>query len=97
MVLIAQGRFNKSRWIECHCNHCFTIKVTNPNMLLLGDSIIAGLARYQIARKKYFVSLNAMNLGIGSDCIGNVLWRAISLLLPSCIQNMVFHCGTIIS
>ena len=58
---------------------------------------MAGLARYQIARKKYFVSLNAMNLGIGSDYIGNVFWRAISLPLPSCIQNMVFQCGTIIS
>ena len=52
----------------------FTMKVTNPNTLLLGDSIIDGLARYQIVWKKYFVSLNAINLGIGGDHVENVLW-----------------------
>ena len=46
MALIARGRFNKFSWIECHRNHGLTIKVTNPNTLLLGDSIIAGLAQY---------------------------------------------------
>ena len=94
MALIARGRFNKSSWIECHRNHCLTMKVTNPNALLLGDSIIAGLARYQNVWKKYFVSLNAMNLGIRGDCVENVLWRAISLPLPSSVRNIVVQCGT---
>ena len=47
MALNARDRFNKSSWIECHGNHCLTIKVTNPNTIPLGDSIIAGLAQYQ--------------------------------------------------
>ena len=94
MALIARGRFNKSSWIECHRNHCLTMKVTNPNALLLGDSIIAGLARYQNVWKKYFVSLNAMNLGIRGDCVENVLWQAISLPLPSSVRNIVVQCGT---
>ena len=94
MALIARGRFNKSSWIECHRNHCLTMKVTNPNAFLLGDSIIAGLARYQNIWKKYFVSLNAMNLGIRGDCVENVLWRAISLPLPSSVRNIVVQCGT---
>ena len=29
--------------------------------------MIAGLAQYQTAWEKYFVSLNTMNLGIGDD------------------------------
>ena len=65
------------------------IKVTNPNTLLLRDSIRAGLAQYPIIRKKYFVSLNAINLGIGSDRVENVLWGAINLPLPSFVQNTV--------
>ena len=88
MALIARGCYNKSSWIECHRNHCLTIKVTNPNTLLSGDSIIAGLARYQTVWKRYFVSLNATNLGIGGDCVENVLWRAVSLPLPSPVQNI---------
>ena len=94
MALNARGRFNKSSWIGCHRNHCFTMKVTNPNTLLLGDSIMAELTRYQIVWKKYFVSLNAMNLGIGGDRVENVLWRAISLPLPSSVRNIVVQCGT---
>ena len=89
MALIAQRCFNKSSWIECHRNHCLSIKVTNPNTLLLGDSIIAGLARYQIVWKKYFVSLNAVNLNIGGHHVENVLWEAIHQFTAIIVQ-----CGT---
>ena len=94
MALNARERFNKSSWIECHRNHCLTMKFTNPNALLIGDSIIAGLAQYQNVWKKYFVSLNAMNLGIRGHRAENVLWRAISLPLPSSVRNIVVQCGT---
>ena len=94
MALNARGRFDKSSWIECHRKHCFTMKVTNPNKPLLGDSIIDGLAHYHIVWKKCFVSLNAMNLGIGGDRVENILWRAISLPLPSSIRNIVVQCAT---
>ena len=57
MGLVARGRFNKFSWIECYRNHCLTIKVTNPNILLLGDSIIAALAQYQIVWKNIFVTI----------------------------------------
>ena len=35
-----------------------------------------------------------MNLGIGDDPVENVLWRAISLPLPSSVRNIVVWCGT---
>ena len=94
MALNARGRFNKSSWIQCHRNHSLTMKVTNANALLLGNSIITGLARYQIVRKKYFASLKAVNLGIGGDRVEKVLWRAISLPLLSSVRNIVVQCGT---
>ena len=70
------------------------MKVTNPNMLLLGDSIIAGLAQYKIVWKKCVESQNAMNLGIGGYCVENMVWQAIGLLLPSAVQNIVVQWGT---
>ena len=70
---------------------CLTIKVTNPNMLLLGYFIIAGLARYQTVEQKYFLLQNAINLGIRGN--GNVLWQPISLPLPLPVQNIVVQCG----
>ena len=94
MALIAQGCFNKSSWIKCHCNHCLTIKVVSSNMLLLGEFIIAGLAQYQVVRKNYFVLLNTMSSGIQGDCVERVLWQAISLLLPWSIENLKVNCRT---
>ena len=94
MTLNAQLRFGKSSRIEFHRNHCLTIKVTNPNTLLLRDSTIAGLARYQTVLEKYFVSLNTMNLGISGDLVGNVFWQAICLPLPSSVRDIVVQGGT---
>ena len=84
--------------IEWHRNHCLTMKVTNHNRLLLGDSIIARLARYQTVWRKYLVSLNTMNLGVSGDSVEYLLWRAISLPLPPSVRNIVgFNAGLIIS
>ena len=84
---------SKNRWIERHCNHCYTIKFTNPNTLLLADTNIAELAWYPILWKAYLVLLNAMDSDDASDRIENVLWRAISLPLPLSVQNIVVQCG----
>ena len=47
--------------------------------MLLGDSIITGPSRYWKVWQRYFISLNALNLGTGGDRAENGLWRAINL------------------
>ena len=42
VALIPTERFHKSNWVEYHRIHCFMIKDSKPNTLLLGDSIVAG-------------------------------------------------------
>ena len=64
MTLIPTERFYKSNWVEYHRNHCFMIKDSKPNALLLGDSIVAGLSRYLNVWNEYFNQINALNLGI---------------------------------
>ena len=45
MAVIPRERFYKSNWVEYYRNHCFMIKDSKPNTLLLEDSIVAGLSR----------------------------------------------------
>ena len=49
------------------------IKDAEPDTLLLGDSIVAGLSRYPNVSNEYFAPINALNLDIGGDRIKNVL------------------------
>ena len=94
MALIPIERFCKSNWFEYHRRHCFMIKDSKPNTLLLGDSIVAGLSRYRNVWNEYFAQINALNLGIGGDRVENALWRAIDIPLPSSVKNFVILCGT---
>ena len=68
--------------------------IGNYSILLIGDSIIAGLSRYFNIWKRYFKPLYAINCGISGDSVENILWRCKNL--PSCpnLQNTVIMCGT---
>ena len=81
MALNATARFKKSNWLECHRYHYLLLKNQFTNTLLLGDSIRAGLLRYLKVWQRYFMPLNALNLGIGRDQAENVLWRAKNLVI----------------
>ena len=70
------------------------IKNAKPNTLLLGDSIVACLSRYPNVWNEYLAPINVLNLGNGGYRVENVLWRAIDLLLPSSVKNVVILCGT---
>ena len=94
MILIPTEHFYKSSRVEYHCNHCFKSKDSKPSTLLLGDSIVAGLSRYPNVWDECFAQINALNLGIGGDCIENVLWRVIDLPLLLSVKNVIILCGT---
>ena len=48
------GRKNKVGWYKTHKNLDILAKRLHPSVLLIGDSIVAGLSRYQMVWKKYF-------------------------------------------
>ena len=58
-----------------------------PTTLLIGDSIVVGLSRYQNICKKYFKSPKTVNCGIPGDKTQHVLWRAVKLLVIRCGTN----------
>ena len=63
-------------------------------MLLIGDSIVAGLSRYKTVWNKYFKPYKALNCGIHVDRTQHVLWRADDLSVPPPVKYVVVHCGT---
>ena len=65
-----------------------------PTTLLIGDSIVVGLTRYQYIWKKYFKFPKTVNCGIPGDETQHVLWRAKNLFIPPSVKFIVVHCGT---
>lgn len=72
-------------WLKRHNQVIENIKKTNPNVIILGNSIInywggipaaeSGLARGENSWQKYLTPLKVQNAGFGWDRIENVLWR----------------------
>ena len=69
-------RHFKAGWHDTHKYHRSLTKTSNTDVVLIGDSIIAGLTRYRDIWKEYFGPLKALNFGVGGDHTQNVLWRA---------------------
>ena len=66
-------------------------------ILLIGDSIIDGLLRYNSVWSKYFEPLSktrALNFGICGDPTQHVLWRIQNGEVPKDLSTCVIHCGT---
>jgi lysophospholipase L1-like esterase len=72
-------------WLKRHNQVIENIKRINPNVIILGNSIInywggiplaeSGLARGEDSWLKYLAPLKVQNAGFGWDRIENVLWR----------------------
>lgn len=72
-------------WLKRHNEVIGNIKDTNPNSIILGNSIInywggqpaseMGLARGEDSWEKYLAPIKVQNAGFGWDRIENVLWR----------------------
>ena len=88
------GRNNKVGWYKSHNNLAILAKRLHVSVLLIGDSIVAGLSRYQTVWKKHFKPYKPLNCDIPGDRIQHVLWRADDLSAPPSVKYVVVHCGT---
>jgi len=88
------SRSNKQGWLAEHDKHVEIAKTSNANVLLIGDSIIQGLARYPKIWSKYFNTMKALNFGMGGARTQNVLWRVENGEIPLNAQMIVVHVGT---
>lgn len=84
----------KPGWFAEHEKHVEIAKTSSASLLLIGDSIIQGLARYPKIWNKYFTPLKALNFGLGGDRTQNVLWRVENGEIPLNAQTVVIHVGT---
>ena len=94
MTTIPSMRFSKTSWLNFHCHHCPSLTTNHFKTIVIRDSIVAGLNRYQSVWTKYLEPLKTLNCGIGSDRVQNVSWQAQNLLVISSLKNVVILCGT---
>ena len=80
--------------MNTHVKHCSRLNDKSFDTILIGDSLIAGLARYSKVWNKFFKPLNAFNCGIGGDRVEHVLRRAHDLRCFSSLRNVIILCGT---
>ena len=64
------------------------------SVLLVGGSLVKGLARYHRVWSKYFEPLCALNVGVGGDRTQHVLWRIENGEISLNLQVAFVHCGT---
>ena len=88
------GRNNKHGWYEEHEKSVEIAARSLSSVLLIGDSLVNGLARYHRVWSKYFEPLRALNFGVGSDRTQHVLWRIENGEIPLNLQVAFVHCGT---
>ena len=88
------GRNNKVGWYKTHSNLDILAKRLHSSVLLIGDSIVSSLSRYQTVWKKYFKPNKALNCGIPRDTTQHVLWRSENLSVSPSVKYVVVHCGT---
>ena len=88
------GRDNKHGWYEEHEKFVAIATRSLSSVLLVGDSMVKGLARYHRVWSKYFEPLRALNFGVGGDRTQHVLWRIENGEIPLNLQVAFVHCGT---
>ena len=88
------GRDNKSGWYHIHQKYVNLSLNSKTILVLIGDSIVAGLSRYANIWRTFFKTFHTLNYGIGGDRTQHVLWRAENATLPNSLKYVVIHCGT---
>ena len=90
----SSGRFCKPRWHKLHQQHKSALN-TNRNIqtVLLGDSLIQGLARSTKVWNSFF-GKDILNCGIRGDKVEDLLFRGEKLEFPPAMRQIVIHCRT---
>ena len=94
MTTIPSTRFFKINWLNFHYDHCSKLATNTFETIHIGDSIVAGLSRYQNVRDKFLQPLKALSCGVGGDRIQHVLWRELNLPVSLNLKNVVVLCRT---
>ena len=90
------GRDNKHGWYEEHGKFLAIATGSLSSVLLVGDWLVNGLARYHRVSSKYFEPLRALNFGVGGDRTQHVLWRIENGEIPLNLQVALYIVGLII-
>ena len=85
------GRNSKVGWYKTHNNLDILATILRPSVLLRGDSIVAGLSRYQTLWKKCFKPYKALNRGMPGDRTQHVLWRTEDLFVHPSVKYVAVH------
>ena len=88
------GCDNKHGWYEEHEKFVAIAAGSLLSVLLVGDSLVNGLARYHRVWSKCFEPLRALNFGVGGDRTQHVLWRIENDKILLNLQVAFVHCGT---
>ena len=89
-----RSRDKKAGWFKEHQKYVDTCHNSTSGILLIGDSMISGLARYPTVWKNFFVPMEALNFGIGGDRTQHVLYRVENGEIPQNVEIIVIHVGT---
>ena len=91
MASIPSKRVNNNNWPKIPYNHCFHVNHGNINSIIIGDSVVAGLARYNTVWNNLFGN-GFINLGVRGDRVEHVLWRVRNIAFPPRLKNVVIVC-----
>ena len=67
------GQDNKGGWYDIHQKHVNLLLNSKTILVLIGDSIVAGLSHYANIWRTFFKTFDTLNYRIGGDCTQHVL------------------------
>ena len=80
---------SKSGWLETHYHQKELLRKSYASVVVIGDSIVAGLRRRPTVWRDFILRYKTINLGTGGD-----RWRINDMVLPKSIRSVVIHCST---
>ena len=62
MTTIPSTRFSKTNWLNFHYDHCSELAKNTFETILIGDSVVAELSRYQNVWEKFLKAPKSLEL-----------------------------------